>query len=110
MAVSKNFYTSDIERLYQTSTEVAAELGINASALRYYDAEFSLHLQRNGHKDRKITKQDKERLRAIVGLLRYVHRDGLKLLLRDADQIIEHGLDGIFLPKLKKLTGKWLDF
>ncbi|CAH0995462.1 hypothetical protein EMA8858_01585 [Emticicia aquatica] len=52
-------------KLYYNTSEVAEKLGINDSKVRFYEKEFKLNFARSG-RDRKITKEDIERLQKII--------------------------------------------
>ncbi len=60
-----------IERIYWTIGEVAVQLGVNTSLLRYWEKEFGiLRPKRTGKGDRLYTKDDIEKIRGIQVLLR----------------------------------------
>jgi len=60
-----------IERVYWTIGEVAAQLGVNPSLLRYWEKEFgTLRPKRTGKGDRLYTKDDIAKIRAIHALLK----------------------------------------
>lgn len=60
-----------IERIYWTIGEVAAQLGVNTSLLRYWEKEFGvLRPKRTGKGDRLYTKDDIAKIREIRSLLR----------------------------------------
>lgn len=78
-----------IERMYWTISEVAAELGVNTSLLRYWEKEFgSLRPKRTNRGDRLYTKDDIEHLRKIQHLVkeRGFTLQGAKGQLRDRSQ------------------------
>lgn len=60
-----------IERLYWSIGEVAEELGVNASLLRYWEKEFgTLRPKRTNKGDRLYTKDDIAQLRRIQHLVK----------------------------------------
>jgi DNA-binding transcriptional MerR regulator len=60
-----------IERIYWTIGEVAGQLGVNTSLLRYWEKEFGvLRPKRTGMGDRLYTKDDIARIREIQTLLK----------------------------------------
>jgi DNA-binding transcriptional MerR regulator len=60
-----------IERIYWTIGEVAEQLGVNTSLLRYWEKEFgTLRPKRTTKGDRLYTKDDIEKVREIQTLLR----------------------------------------
>ncbi len=60
-----------IERIYWTIGEVAEQLGVNTSLLRYWEKEFgTLRPKRTTKGDRLYTKDDIEKVREIQALLR----------------------------------------
>lgn len=60
-----------IERMYWTIGEVADELGVNTSLLRYWEKEFgSLRPKRTNKGDRLYTKDDIGQLRRIQHLVK----------------------------------------
>ncbi|MBP9078992.1 MAG: MerR family transcriptional regulator [Flavobacteriales bacterium] len=60
-----------IERLYWTIGEVADDLGVNASLLRYWEKEFgTLRPKRTNRGDRLYTRNDIEQLRRIQHLVK----------------------------------------
>ncbi len=60
-----------IERVYWTIGEVAAQLGVNSSLLRYWEKEFgTLRPKRTGKGDRLYTKDDIAKIRTIHALLK----------------------------------------
>ena len=60
-----------IERIYWTIGEVAEQLGVNTSLLRYWEKEFgALRPKRTGKGDRLYTKDDIAKIREIQVLLK----------------------------------------
>ncbi|MBL7962992.1 MAG: MerR family transcriptional regulator [Flavobacteriales bacterium] len=60
-----------VGKLYWTIGEVAAELGVNTSVLRYWEKEFgSLRPRRGGRGDRLYTREDIDRVKRIHHLLK----------------------------------------
>ena len=60
-----------IERIYWTIGEVAEQLGVNTSLLRYWEKEFGvLRPKRTGKGDRLYTKDDIAKIREIQTLLK----------------------------------------
>jgi DNA-binding transcriptional MerR regulator len=60
-----------IEKLYWSIGEVALDLGVNTSVIRYWERELgTLKPKRNGKGDRTYTKQDIAQLREVHRLLR----------------------------------------
>lgn len=60
-----------IERMYWTIGEVADDLGVNASLLRYWEKEFgTLRPKRTNRGDRLYTRNDIEQLRQIQHLVK----------------------------------------
>lgn len=60
-----------IERMYWTIGEVADDLGVNASLLRYWEKEFgTLRPKRTNRGDRLYNRQDIEQLRRIQHLVK----------------------------------------
>ncbi len=60
-----------IERIYWTIGEVADQLGVNTSLLRYWEKEFGvLRPKRTGKGDRLYTKDDIAKIREIQTLLK----------------------------------------
>lgn len=60
-----------IEKLYWTIGEVAAELGVNTSLIRYWEKEFgTLSTRRNGKGDRQFTAREIDRLKRIKHLVK----------------------------------------
>lgn len=60
-----------IERIYWTIGEVAEQLGVNTSLLRYWEKEFgTLRPKRTGKGDRLYTKEDIAKVREIQALLK----------------------------------------
>lgn len=60
-----------IERIYWTIGEVAEQLGVNTSLLRYWEKEFGmLRPKRTGKGDRLYTKDDVAKIREIQVLLK----------------------------------------
>lgn len=60
-----------IEKLYWSIGEVAAELGVNTSLIRYWEKEFgTLRPRRTGRGDRLFTRKDIDQLRKIQHLVK----------------------------------------
>lgn len=60
-----------IEKLYWSIGEVAEQLGVNTSLIRYWEKEFgSLKPKRTGKGDRLYTKKDIEQLQQIQHLVK----------------------------------------
>lgn len=60
-----------IERMFWTIGEVAEDLGVNTSVLRYWEKEFGmLRPKRTGKGDRLYTKEDIAKVREIQRLLK----------------------------------------
>lgn len=60
-----------IERMFWTIGEVAEDLGVNTSVLRYWEKEFGvLRPKRTGKGDRLYTKEDIGKVREIQRLLK----------------------------------------
>lgn len=60
-----------IEKLYWSIGEVASELGVNTSLIRYWEKEFgSLKPKRTGKGDRLYAKKDIEQLQRIQHLVK----------------------------------------
>ena len=81
-----------IERIYWTIGEVAEQLGVNTSLLRYWEKEFGvLRPKRTGKGDRLYTKDDIAKIREIQTLLkeRGVTIVGAKEQLRSAKKTEE---------------------
>lgn len=58
------------QKQYYGIMQVAAMFGVNASLLRFWEAEFSFQLRKNKKGDRFFTPQDIRRLELIYDLLR----------------------------------------
>ena len=81
-----------IERIYWTIGEVAEQLGVNTSLLRYWEKEFGvLRPKRTGKGDRLYTKDDIAKIREIQTLLkeRGFTIVGAKEQLRSAKKVEE---------------------
>lgn len=60
-----------VEKLYWTIGEVAGQLGVNTSLIRYWEKEFgSLRPKRSGKGDRLFTKKEIEQLQRIQHLVK----------------------------------------
>lgn len=60
-----------MEKLYWTIGEVAGQLGVNTSLIRYWEKEFgSLRPKRSGKGDRLFTKKEIEQLQRIQHLVK----------------------------------------
>lgn len=60
-----------IGKLYRTIGEVATELGVNASLIRYWEKEFgTVRPRRNGKGDRLYTEKEIDQLRRIHHLVK----------------------------------------
>ncbi len=79
-----------IERMYWSIGEVADELGVNTSLLRYWEKEFgTLRPKRTNKGDRLYTKDDVEQLRRIQHLVKDkgFTLQGAKGQLRTAERV-----------------------
>jgi DNA-binding transcriptional MerR regulator len=95
-----------IERMYWTISEVAQNLGVNTSLLRYWEKEFgSLRPKRTNRGDRLYTKDDIEHLRQIQHLVkdRGFTLQGAKGQLRDRSQPDEPAAP---VPSLEELRDR----
>jgi DNA-binding transcriptional MerR regulator len=82
-----------IERVYWTIGEVAEQLGVNTSLLRYWEKEFGvLRPKRTGKGDRLYTKEDIAKVREIQVLLKDkgFTIQGAKEQLRGALKKVDH--------------------
>ncbi len=100
-----------IEKLYWSIGEVAEQLGVNTSLIRYWEKEFgSLKPKRTGKGDRLYTKKDIEQLQRIQHLVKEkgFTLQGAREQLRKADQIEEAAvLDiGSLRDKLLEIRAK----
>jgi DNA-binding transcriptional MerR regulator len=60
-----------IEKLYWSIGEVASELGVNASLIRYWEKEFGMiRPRRTGRGDRLYTRKDIDLLKRILHLVK----------------------------------------
>lgn len=60
-----------VDKLYWTIGEVAGQLGVNTSLIRYWEKEFgSLRPKRSGKGDRLFTKKEIEQLQRIQHLVK----------------------------------------
>lgn len=59
-----------IERRYWSIGELAIKLSCSTSALRYYCTYFGIVTIRNGHNNRKFTKEDVEKLANILAYIK----------------------------------------
>lgn len=78
-----------IEKLYWSIGEVAEQLGVNTSLIRYWEKEFgTLKPKRTGKGDRLYTKKDIEQLQRIQHLVKEkgFTLQGAREQLRKADQ------------------------
>lgn len=78
-----------IGKLYWTIGEVAVELGVNTSLIRYWEKEFgTLRPRRNGKGDRLYTHKDIDQLRRIHHLVKEqgFTLNGAKEKLRAAEE------------------------
>ncbi|MBX2973359.1 MAG: MerR family transcriptional regulator [Flavobacteriales bacterium] len=79
-----------IEKLYWSIGEVAEQLGVNTSLIRYWEKEFGiLKPKRTGKGDRLYTKKDIEQLQRIQHLVKEkgFTLQGAREQLRKADQM-----------------------
>ena len=61
-----HFSTDTIEKRYYTISEVADQLGVNTSLIRFWEKEFpQLEFSKNHRGNRQFTRKDIENLRAI---------------------------------------------
>lgn len=82
----------EIKKIYWTIGEAAEEIGIETSAIRFYDAELGLKIGRHSRKQlRMLRRRDVDRLKLIVRLTSYMHLAGIKKLIEDKrlEQIAE---------------------
>jgi len=81
-----------IEKLYWSIGEVAEQLGVNTSLIRYWEKEFgTLKPKRTGKGDRLYTRKDIEQLQRIQHLVKEkgFTLQGAREQLRKADQVAE---------------------
>jgi len=65
-----------IEKLYYSIGEVAEELGVASSAIRFYEERFGIQQHRSHITNkRSYTRSEIERLGTIVRLVTYLHLD-----------------------------------
>jgi DNA-binding transcriptional MerR regulator len=79
-----------IEKLYWSIGEVAEQLGVNTSLIRYWEKEFgTLKPKRTGKGDRLYTKKDIEQLQRIQHLVKEkgFTLQGAREQLRKTDQV-----------------------
>jgi len=85
-------FNKPIEKRYFTITEVANELGLNASQLRYWEKEFtSLNHRTNARGKRFYSASDKELIQQIAWLVKdqgYT-LDGARKALRKRNEVAE---------------------
>lgn len=99
-----------IERMYWTIGEVADDLGVNASLLRYWEKEFgSLRPKRTNRGDRLYTRDDIEQLRHIQHLVKEkgFTLQGAKGQLRRANTVPDPPAPGA-MPDLESLRDRLL--
>lgn len=78
-----------VEKLYWTIGEVADELGVNTSSIRYWEKEFgSLRPKRTGRGDRLFTRKDIDQIKRIMHLVKEegFTLNGAKEQIRKADE------------------------
>ena len=94
-----------IEKVYFTIGEVAAQFGINPSMLRYWESEFT-HLQpkKSRKGDRLYTKADIEQIRVIHHLLKEkgLTIEGARKHLKDNKNVKENFQTLESLQKIRK--------
>lgn len=98
-----------IERLYWSISEVAEQLGVNASVLRFWEKEFGhLRPKRTGKGDRLYTKDDIAKVQEIHHLLKEkgFTIDGAKAHLRSRDRPQEAADE--LLQRLERVKAKLL--
>lgn len=81
-----------IEKLYWSIGEVAEQLGVNTSLIRYWEKEFgTLKPKRTGKGDRLYTKKDIEQLQRIQHLVKEkgYTLQGAREQLRKSEQVEE---------------------
>lgn len=79
-----------IEKLYWSIGEVAEQLGVNTSLIRYWEKEFgSLKPKRTGKGDRLYTRKDIDQLQRIQHLVKEkgFTLQGAREQMRKADQV-----------------------
>ena len=95
-----------VEKLYYSIGEVVEMLGINASALRYWEKEFDiLKPKKNGKGDRFYTKEEIEKVRLIYHLIRErgFTTEGARAQLKAGTKPIEK--TARIVQKLKNIKG-----
>ncbi|HQW05997.1 MAG: MerR family transcriptional regulator [Flavobacteriales bacterium] len=83
-----------IEKLYWSIGEVAEQLGVNTSLIRYWEKEFgTLRPKRTGKGDRSYTKKDIEQLQRIQHLVKEkgFTLQGAREQLRKVDEVESTG-------------------
>ena len=78
-----------VEKLYWTIGEVAEELGVNTSSIRYWEKEFgSLRPKRTGKGDRLFARKDIDQIKRIMHLVKEegFTLNGAKERIRKADE------------------------
>lgn len=96
----------EIEKLYFTIGEVAEQLQVNASLIRYWEGQFDiLKPKKNAKGDRFFTKADIETLKIIYHLVRDrgFTLDGAKAQLKS--NLEEERKKFLLIEKLLKLRG-----
>lgn len=71
-----------VVKVYWRIQEVATELGVNTSAIRFWESEFHINRDRRGSRgDRMYTRTEIERLKLIVRAIEYLQISAAKRLL-----------------------------
>ena len=109
MALNKN----KNHKLYYSIKEVAAEIGVNESTLRYWESEFpQINPKKGGNNVRQYTREDieavrtvhhlvKERGMTLAGARRFMKKYG-GLLVEDSEQGILSGMHVCMEGKIPK--------
>lgn len=95
-----------VEKLYYSIGEVVEMLGINASALRYWEKEFDiLKPKKNGKGDRFYTKEEIEKVKLINHLIRErgFTTEGARAQLKSGTKQVEKTAQ--IVNKLKSIKG-----
>jgi DNA-binding transcriptional MerR regulator len=99
-----------VSKLYWSIGEVADELGVNTSLIRYWEKEFNtIKPKRTGKGDRSYTQKDIEQLRRIQHLVKEkgFTLQGAKEQLRQADAPSDPTTD--LGPRLRAIRSKLLE-
>ena len=96
-----------IEKLYFSIGEVADELGVNTSQIRYWEKEFGmLRPRRDSKGDRKFTQDDIRKLRLVHYLLKqrgFTIQGAREHLRNDPDKVETMGELGDRLRRMRDL-------